>query len=103
MPNELDEIRELFKSNKKKMDYIKGLSKSSVAKLPKETQEEIIKQTKKFDDTETSLIRQGILRSDSNKDKLKKKVVGKKLLDAALAGLGPTAYAARRIGSRLRK
>ena len=49
MPNELDEIRELYESNKKKMDIIRGLSKKSVAKLPKETQEELIKQTKKFD------------------------------------------------------
>ena len=114
MPNELDEIRELYESNKKKMDIIRGLSKKSVAKLPKETQEELIKQTKKFGDAEASLLKQGIIRSNetksnpnkdywkANKDKLKKKIIGEKLLGAALAGLGPTAYAARRITGNLR-
>jgi len=67
MPNELEEIKKIYASNKKKIDYIKGLSQSSLNKLNKETREDIKKQIKLFEDSETDLIRRGIIKLSKEK------------------------------------
>tara|TARA_R100001510_G_C7656990_1_gene217892 strand:- start:24574 stop:25092 length:519 start_codon:yes stop_codon:yes gene_type:complete len=61
MPNELEDILKTYESNKKKIDYIKGLSQSSLNKLNKQTREDIKKQIKLFEDSEKDLIRRGII------------------------------------------
>ena len=61
MPNELEDILKMYESSKKKIDYIKGLSQSSLNKLNKQTREDIKKQIKLFEDSETDLIRRGII------------------------------------------
>ena len=67
MPDVLEDILKTYESNKKKIDYIKGLSQSSLNKLNKQTREDIKKQIKEFDDMETDLIRRGII--DASKEK----------------------------------
>jgi hypothetical protein len=67
MPNELEEIKKIYASNKKKIDYIKGLSPSSLGKLDKGTREAIRKQIKEFDDTEKDLVRRGIIELSKEK------------------------------------
>ena len=88
MPNELDEIKALYHSNKKKIDYINSLPKSSIAKLPKETQEEIVKQTKKFADAETHLIRQGLMDAISEEPKSFQEAVENSLNNISYKGKG---------------
>tara|TARA_R100000315_G_scaffold56683_1_gene31125 strand:+ start:1106 stop:1723 length:618 start_codon:yes stop_codon:yes gene_type:complete len=67
MPNELEEIKKIYASNKKKIDYIKGLSQSSLDKLDKGTREAIRKQIKEFDDAEKDLVRRGIIQVTEEK------------------------------------
>lgn len=67
MPSELEEIKKIYASNKKKIDYIKGLSQSSLDKLDKGTREAIRKQIKEFDDAEKDLVRRGIIQVTEEK------------------------------------
>ena len=44
----------MYESSKKKIDYIKGLSQSSLNKLNKQTREDIPKKIKEFEDRNRS-------------------------------------------------
>tara|TARA_B100000212_G_C27382385_1_gene537632 strand:- start:4719 stop:5234 length:516 start_codon:yes stop_codon:yes gene_type:complete len=96
MPNVLEDILKTYESNKKKIDYIKGLSQSSLNKLNKEAREDISKKIKEFDDMETYLIRQGI---DVSKEKPMSEEP-KSFQEAVESGIGDISFKGKGMGGQ---
>lgn len=97
MPNVLEDILKTYESNKKKIDYIKGLSQSSLNKLNKKTREDIKKQIKLFEDSETDLIRRGIIEAPKEASMLEEP---KSFQESVESGLDNISYKGKDMGGQ---